>query len=170
MRLNDNGTSKKTSVLLWIVQGLLATLTPLVISEHWLAEHRLMDLHGLGVVEHGPHQARHLLHRLALVAQAQHEACDLGRGGVALKDVAQHRRSVVRRERLASLQPRQDTGPAPQVIDRHGPPPTPATGSADRAGAAPRTRSAPRDPTAQRRRQAAPAGGQDRSGSGSWTN
>ena len=33
-----------------IVQGLLATLTPLVISEHWLAEHRLMDLHGLGVI------------------------------------------------------------------------------------------------------------------------
>ena len=32
------------------VQGLLATLTPLVISEHWLAAHRLIDLEGLGVV------------------------------------------------------------------------------------------------------------------------
>src|SRR5260221_3381007 len=33
-----------------IVQGLLATLMPLVIPEHWLAEHRLMDLHWLGVI------------------------------------------------------------------------------------------------------------------------
>ena len=33
-----------------IVQGLLATLTPLLIPEHWLAEHRLLDLHGLGVI------------------------------------------------------------------------------------------------------------------------
>jgi sterol desaturase/sphingolipid hydroxylase (fatty acid hydroxylase superfamily) len=32
------------------VQGLLATLTPLLISEHWLAEHRLMNLERLGVV------------------------------------------------------------------------------------------------------------------------
>ena len=32
------------------VQGLLATLTPLVIPEHWLAAHRLMNLEGLGVV------------------------------------------------------------------------------------------------------------------------
>jgi sterol desaturase/sphingolipid hydroxylase (fatty acid hydroxylase superfamily) len=33
-----------------IVQGLLATLTPLLISEHWLVEHRLMDLRGMGVI------------------------------------------------------------------------------------------------------------------------
>jgi len=32
------------------VQGLLATLTPLVIPEHWLAAHRLINLEGLGVV------------------------------------------------------------------------------------------------------------------------
>ncbi|MGT2502251.1 sterol desaturase family protein [Bradyrhizobium guangxiense] len=31
------------------VQGLLATLTPLLIPEAWLARHRLMDLTGLGV-------------------------------------------------------------------------------------------------------------------------
>lgn len=33
-----------------IVQGLLATLTPLLISEHWLAEHRLMNLESFGVI------------------------------------------------------------------------------------------------------------------------
>src|SRR6478736_6012172 len=32
------------------VQGLLATLTPLLIPEHWLAAHRLIDLSWLGVV------------------------------------------------------------------------------------------------------------------------
>src|SRR5438445_9941583 len=32
------------------VQGLLATLMPLVIPEHWLAQHRLIDLTGLGVI------------------------------------------------------------------------------------------------------------------------
>ncbi|MDI1263256.1 MAG: sterol desaturase family protein [bacterium] len=32
------------------VQGLLATLTPLVIPEHWLAAHRLINLEGLGVI------------------------------------------------------------------------------------------------------------------------
>ena len=32
------------------VQGLLATLTPLVIPEHWLAAHRLINLESLGVV------------------------------------------------------------------------------------------------------------------------
>ncbi len=32
------------------VQGLLATLTPLLIPEHWLAKHRLIDLTGLGVI------------------------------------------------------------------------------------------------------------------------
>jgi sterol desaturase/sphingolipid hydroxylase (fatty acid hydroxylase superfamily) len=32
------------------VQGLLATLTPLVIPEHWLGAHRLINLEGLGVV------------------------------------------------------------------------------------------------------------------------
>ena len=32
------------------VQGLLATLTPLVIPEHWLAAHRLIDLESLGGV------------------------------------------------------------------------------------------------------------------------
>jgi sterol desaturase/sphingolipid hydroxylase (fatty acid hydroxylase superfamily) len=32
------------------VQGLLATLSPLVIPEHWLAAHRLINLEGLGVV------------------------------------------------------------------------------------------------------------------------
>jgi sterol desaturase/sphingolipid hydroxylase (fatty acid hydroxylase superfamily) len=32
------------------VQGLLATLTPLVIPEYWLAAHRLIDLESLGVV------------------------------------------------------------------------------------------------------------------------
>jgi sterol desaturase/sphingolipid hydroxylase (fatty acid hydroxylase superfamily) len=32
------------------VQGLLATLTPLAIPEHWLAAHRLINLEGLGVV------------------------------------------------------------------------------------------------------------------------
>ena len=32
------------------VQGLLATLTPLVIPEHWLAAHRLMNLESLGVI------------------------------------------------------------------------------------------------------------------------
>ena len=31
------------------VQGLLATLTPLTIPEHWLAAHRLINLEGLGV-------------------------------------------------------------------------------------------------------------------------
>src|SRR3954464_489478 len=33
-----------------VVQGLLATLTPLLIPEHWLAAHRLMDLERLGVI------------------------------------------------------------------------------------------------------------------------
>ena len=33
-----------------IVQGLLATLTPLLISEHWLAEHRILDLRWLGMI------------------------------------------------------------------------------------------------------------------------
>src|SRR3954453_18211195 len=32
------------------VQGLLATLTPLLISEHWLAAHRLIHLPPLGVI------------------------------------------------------------------------------------------------------------------------
>lgn len=32
------------------MQGLLATLTPLVIPEHWLAQHRLMNLESLGVI------------------------------------------------------------------------------------------------------------------------
>src|SRR6059058_1833659 len=32
------------------VQGLLATLTPLLIPEHWLQAHRLIDLEGLGVI------------------------------------------------------------------------------------------------------------------------
>ncbi|MFB9267089.1 sterol desaturase family protein [Bradyrhizobium erythrophlei] len=33
-----------------IVQGLLAALTPLLIPEPWLAQHRLMDLDSLGVI------------------------------------------------------------------------------------------------------------------------
>ncbi|MFZ5732336.1 MAG: sterol desaturase family protein [Pseudomonadota bacterium] len=33
-----------------MVQGLVATLTPLFISEHWLAQHRLIDLGWLGVI------------------------------------------------------------------------------------------------------------------------
>ena len=32
------------------LQGLLATLMPLVISEHWLAAHRLVNLENLGVI------------------------------------------------------------------------------------------------------------------------
>jgi hypothetical protein len=39
------------------VQGLLATLTPLVIPEHWLAAHRLINLEGLGVVGGEPRSA-----------------------------------------------------------------------------------------------------------------
>src|SRR4051812_24064079 len=33
-----------------VVQGLLATLTPLLVPEHWLARHRLMNLEWLGVI------------------------------------------------------------------------------------------------------------------------
>src|SRR3954452_9058758 len=33
-----------------IAQGLLATLTPLLLPEHWLQAHRLMNLEGLGVI------------------------------------------------------------------------------------------------------------------------
>jgi sterol desaturase/sphingolipid hydroxylase (fatty acid hydroxylase superfamily) len=33
-----------------VVQGLLATLAPLLIPEHWLAAHRLVDLEKLGVI------------------------------------------------------------------------------------------------------------------------
>src|ERR1044072_3579623 len=33
-----------------VLQGLLATLTPLLIPEHWLAAHRLVDLQSLGVI------------------------------------------------------------------------------------------------------------------------
>lgn len=32
-----------------VVQGLMATLTPLLLPEHWLAAHRLMNLESLGV-------------------------------------------------------------------------------------------------------------------------
>jgi sterol desaturase/sphingolipid hydroxylase (fatty acid hydroxylase superfamily) len=37
-------------LLFLIVQGLLAALTPLLIPEPWLAQHRLMNLESLGVI------------------------------------------------------------------------------------------------------------------------
>ena len=94
---------------------------------------------GSAWVEHGPHQAGHLLDRLALDPQGDDERGDLGRRGRAREHLAEHGAGLVGGQVVPREQPAEHAGPPAQRLE----------GVSTRAVVA----SAPGVPTVDRRRQ-----------------
>ena len=68
--------------------------------------------------QHGTDQARHLLDRLALAAQPEHERGDLRRGGVPLEHVGQGGRRLDRGQVVAAGKAAKHPGPATDLLER----------------------------------------------------
>ena len=70
-----------------------------------------------GVGDHGPDEAGHLVHRLALGPQGDGQRGDLRRGGIAREHLAQHHLGLLGGQRPAGQELGQDAGPSAERLE-----------------------------------------------------